>query len=49
MKAALAVFAKQAEIGRRIAEPEHALALGVRPALLNAATDQPPRHNAEAL
>jgi len=30
-------------------ETEHALALRVRPARVNAAIDQPPRHDAEAL
>src|SRR6266436_1747893 len=47
--AALAVLAKQAEIGRGIAEAEYPLALRVRPARMDAAIDQPPRHDAEAL
>src|ERR1035437_9407826 len=47
--AARAVFAEKSEIGGGIAEAEHALALRVRPAHMNAAIDQPPRHDAEAL
>ena len=47
--AALAVLAEQPEIGRRIAEAEHALALPRRPSRANAAIDQLPRHDAEAL
>src|SRR5262245_31785191 len=47
--AALAVVAEQAEIGRGIAEAKHALALRMRPTGLDAAIDQPPRHDSEAL
>src|SRR5260370_5041230 len=47
--AALRVLANQAKIGGGIAEAEHPLALRVRPARMNAAIDQPPRHDAEAL
>src|SRR5258708_20070657 len=47
--AALAVLAEQPEIGRGIAEAEHPLALRARPARVNAAIDQPPGHDAEAL
>src|ERR1700753_824564 len=47
--AALAILAEQAEIGRGVADAEHPLTLGIRPARLDAAIDQPPRHDAEAL
>src|SRR5204862_2180803 len=46
--AALAVFAKQPEIGRGVAEAEHALALHIGPSRPDAAVDQLPRHDAEA-
>jgi hypothetical protein len=46
---ALGVLAEQAEIRRRIADAEHPLTLNIRPARMNAAIDQPPRHDAEAL
>src|SRR4029079_11067759 len=46
--AALAVLAKQAEIGRRVAEPEHALTLRVGPSRPDRTVDQLPRHDAEA-
>ena len=42
-------LAKQAEIGRRITDPEHPLALRIRPACMDAPIDQPPRDDAEAL
>src|ERR1700694_3467196 len=47
--AALRVLAKQAEIRGGIAQAEHPLATGGRPARMNAAIDQPPCHDTEAL
>src|SRR5882724_8763612 len=48
-EAALRILAEQPEVGRRIADAEHALAFGPWPAGLDAAIDQPPRHDTEAL
>ena len=48
-QAALRLLAKQPEIGRRIADPEHAHAAGIGKALADAAADEAPRHDAEAL
>jgi hypothetical protein len=39
----------EAEIRRGIAEAEHPLAFGTRPTRMNAAINQPARHDAEAL
>src|SRR5207248_708915 len=47
-KAALAILAEQAEIGRRIADAEHTLVSRVRPSFVNAAIDELSRHDAEA-
>ena len=47
-KAALGLFAKQAEIGRRIADAEHALAARIGPARADAAADEAARHHARA-
>src|SRR6476660_1298032 len=47
--AALRFLAKQAEIRRGIAKAEHPMAIGGRPARMNAAIDQSPRHDTEAL
>ena len=46
---ALRRVAKQSQIGGGIADAEHALVLGIRPARLDAAIDQPPRRDAEPL
>src|SRR5262245_52145968 len=48
-EAALRLLAEQAEIGRRIADPEHAHAAGIGKALADAAANEAPRHDAEAL
>jgi hypothetical protein len=48
-EATLGFFAKQAEIGRRITDTEHALASGVAPQRSDAATAKSPRHDAQAL
>src|SRR5262249_6795219 len=43
------IFTKKPEIRRGIADAQYALAFGAGPALPDAAVDQLPRHNAEAL
>ena len=48
-QAAFGLFAKQAEIGRRIADTEYAQPAGVFPARTNAAADKTPRHDAKVL
>src|SRR5213079_331745 len=48
-EAAFGILAKQAEIGRRVTEPEHPLPGRIGPARPDAAVDQLPRHDAEAL
>ena len=48
-EAALRLLAKQTQIGRRIADPEHALPARVRPARADAAPDEAARHGAEPL
>ncbi|MGY4500140.1 glyoxylase-like metal-dependent hydrolase (beta-lactamase superfamily II) [Bradyrhizobium sp. GM24.11] len=45
---AFRILAEQPQIGRGIADAEHTLALGIRPALPNAAIDHLPCHDAEA-
>src|ERR1700692_4379384 len=47
--APLGIFTKKSQIGRRITDAEHALAIGVGPARPDAAIDQLPRHDPEAL
>ena len=48
-EAALGLLAEQAEIGRRVADAEHAQPAGVAPAPADAAADEMPRHRAEPL
>ena len=48
-EAALGLLAEQAEIGRRIADAEHALAGGIAPQRTHAAADKAARHHAERL
>src|SRR5690349_19213746 len=48
-EAALSLLAEQAEIGRDIADAEHALAAHVTPAAADAAADETARHHAEVL
>ena len=48
-EAALGLLAEQAEIGRRIADAQDPQCAGVLPARANAAADEAPRHDAEAL
>src|SRR6185437_16042520 len=47
--ATLGVFTKKSEIGRGIADAEHALSIGARPAFPDGAIDQLPRHDAKTL
>jgi len=46
-EAALGLFAEQSEIGRGVADAEHALAGGVGPAAADTAADKAARHHAE--
>ncbi len=48
-EAALGLLAEQAEIGRRIADAEHAQLMGILPARAYAAADETPGHDAEVL
>ena len=48
-EAALGLLAEQAEIGRGIADAQHAQCTGVVPARANAAADEAPGHDAQVL